>query len=406
LTDVDGVRLIDMLGTGMAGLLWTADPVQGGGSHYRFLDFTNGTKPYLLDQVDNHRGAVTRVRYAPTTDFYLADATKPETRWKTPLPFPVQVVAAVEVVDQVSRGKLSTRYRYHHGYWDGAEREFRGFGMVEQLDTESFDRFNSSGLPGTEARFDRVSRAQFSPPTLTKTWFHLGPTGDEFEVREETLFSNEYWPLDPPVLERPAATVQLLHSLPARHRSDALRCLRGQVLRTELFALDGSARQDRPFTVTEMQYGIREEDPPPPGDDDRLRIFFPHPVAERSTQWERGTDPMHRFSFTGAYDAYGLAAREISLAVPRARDFRTAAGAGEPYLGSQTLTRYAQRDDARRYLVDRVAATTSYEIVNDGSLPLFDLLEAVERGGVELPVTGQTLRGHRIITWVFSSWFV
>ena len=26
--------------------------------------------------------------------------------------------------------------RYHHGYFDGVEREFRGFGLVEQLDTE------------------------------------------------------------------------------------------------------------------------------------------------------------------------------------------------------------------------------------------------------------------------------
>ena len=63
------------------------------------------------------------------------------TRWRSRLPFPVQVVARVEVIDEISGGKLATEYRYHQGYWDGEEREFRGFGLVEQFDTETFDRF-------------------------------------------------------------------------------------------------------------------------------------------------------------------------------------------------------------------------------------------------------------------------
>ena len=90
--------------------------------------------------------------------FYLEDQKRPATRWKTTLPFPVQVVSRVEVIDDFSKGKLTTEYRYHHGYWDGAEREFRGFGMVEQLDTESFEEYDSSGLHGAEA-FLRQSRS-------------------------------------------------------------------------------------------------------------------------------------------------------------------------------------------------------------------------------------------------------
>ncbi len=37
-----------------------------------------------------------------------------------------------------ARNRFVTRYAYHHGYFDGVEREFRGFGMVEQWDTEEF----------------------------------------------------------------------------------------------------------------------------------------------------------------------------------------------------------------------------------------------------------------------------
>ena len=86
------------------------------------------------------------------------------TRWKTPLPFPVQVVARVEVVDALSKGKLTTEYRYHHGYWDGAEREFRGFARVDQRDTETFDDYNASGLHSGGRDFTRVPLRTFSPP--------------------------------------------------------------------------------------------------------------------------------------------------------------------------------------------------------------------------------------------------
>ena len=61
------------------------------------------------------------------------------------------MVAAVEVVDAISKGKLTTEYSYHHGYWDGGEREFRGFGRVVQRDTEVFERYGGEGLhPGVE----------------------------------------------------------------------------------------------------------------------------------------------------------------------------------------------------------------------------------------------------------------
>jgi RHS repeat-associated protein len=390
LTNVDAVRLADMLGTGMAGVLWTFDQIAGIGSNFQFLDLTGSSKPYLLDKVDNQMGAVTRVQYAASTKFYLADVGQPETCWKTPLPFPVLVVEQVEIIDGISKGKLTTRYNYHHGYWDGSEREFRGFGRVEQFSTETFEAFNHSGLHGNSIDFNRVGNAQFSPPTLTKTWFHLGAIGDEFRERQDANFSSEYWPEDPSVLERPQQTIALLANLAGRPRADAIRSLRGSILRTELYALDGSDREMRPYTVTESQYGVRQELAPVEADKDRQRIFFPHLAAQRTTQWERGSEPMTKFSFTGEYDQYGLPAAQVMLAVPRRRDFRLAAATAEPYLGTRTTTTYAQRDDTDHYMVDRVASTTSFEIINNGSQPLFDLVQDVSTGAATLDLFAQT----------------
>ena len=66
----------------------------------------------------------------------------------TRLPFPVHVVERIETYDFVSRNLFVTRYAYHHGYYDGVEREFRGFGRVDQWDTEEFATLTSSpGMP-------------------------------------------------------------------------------------------------------------------------------------------------------------------------------------------------------------------------------------------------------------------
>ena len=53
--------------------------------------------------------------------FPLAEAGAP---WATTLPFPVHVVERVTVRDTWRNTTFSTTYAYHHGYFDGEEREF------------------------------------------------------------------------------------------------------------------------------------------------------------------------------------------------------------------------------------------------------------------------------------------
>jgi hypothetical protein len=72
-SDKDAVRLIDMLGSGISGVLWSADAGALSRQNMFFLDFTEGVKPYLLHEMDNHIGSLTRVGYAPSTRFYPDD---------------------------------------------------------------------------------------------------------------------------------------------------------------------------------------------------------------------------------------------------------------------------------------------------------------------------------------------
>lgn len=383
-TSMDHVRLVDLNGTGVSGVLWSSDATALSRHRLMFLDFTGGRKPYVLNEMDNHMGAVTRVEYRPSTHYYLEDQKKPNTRWRTPLPFPVQVVARVEVIDQISKGKLTTEYRYHHGYWDGAEREFRGFGMVEQLDTESAGDYHGNALHG-DTEFNRflevVLKKHFSPPTLTKTWFHQGPVGEEFGDWEESDYTYEYWSEDPQLLDHTGQVNTFLSRysdrgagrMPSpgnrRIKRDALRTLRGSILRTELYGLDGSDRQDRPYTVTEHAYSLREEQPPTDPKSQRPHIFFPHPIAQRTTQWERGDDPMTQFTFSEGYDPFGQPTEQTAVAMPRRAAKRKPIAATvdiQPdetrILATHSRTEYATPPDQTIYLHDRVCKTKLYEL--------------------------------------------
>jgi RHS repeat-associated protein len=389
-SDVDAVRLADVLGTGISGVLWSTDVNGLSRQNLFFLDFTGGIKPYLLDEMDNHMGALTRVQYKSSTNFYLEDQSGPETRWKTPLPFPVQVVARVEVIDEISKGKLTTEYCYHHGYWDGAEREFRGFGMVEQFDTETFNDYVGRGLHEDAKSFAPVAPVHFSPPTLVRTWFHQGPIGDEFGDWEELDHSDEYWSGDPQLLNHTQSVNAFLKTLTDRRvKRDALRALRGSILRTELYAQDGSPRAARPYTVTESCYGLREESPLGLDDEERLHLFFPHLKSQRTTQWERGDDPMTQFTFTDDYDEFGQPQRQTKIACPRGwRDLNDQPG--EPYLGTRTVTVYAKPVEPQVQTRDRVAKTTTSELENTTGKRVFDLANLSDMSA-DLKIIGQML---------------
>jgi RHS repeat-associated protein len=386
------VRMVDLLGTGIAGLLWSREAGGLPAERMFFLDFTGGRKPYLLNDIDNQMGSLTRIEYAPSTQFYLQDQVSPMTRWKTNLPFPVQVVSRVEVIDQLSGGKLTTAYNYHHGCWDGGEREFRGFGLVEQLDTQRFEAYNGPGLHGAERGFTSVEPLLFSPPTLTRTWFHQGPVGDELGDWEELDWSDEYWPGDPPLLNHKASIDAFLRTLPDRHsRRDALRSLRGSVLRTELYALDGSPLEDRPYTVTETASGLREESPPGPEEAGRQRIFFAHTLAQRTTQYERGDDPLTKFEFKENYDAFGQPRDQVAIGCPRGwRGLDDRVPVQAPFLATCSRTDFADSPGEEPYIKDRVVRTSSFHLRQRGERTLFEL-KAENTDPEALDLIGQSL---------------
>lgn len=120
-------RLSDMNGNGSTDLVWV-DP----SGSVTVVDLYP-KRPNLLTRITNGIGRVTDIVYATSVDQLTRDGGP--MAWRNRVPFSMQVVDRVVDTDTFSGVSQRRDYRYHHGYWDGEESQFRGFEEVEILRT-------------------------------------------------------------------------------------------------------------------------------------------------------------------------------------------------------------------------------------------------------------------------------
>lgn len=111
------VRFADMNGSGSTDVVW----VDASGQ-VSFLEVFP-TRPNLLVSIDNSIGKVISVSYGSSTDHLLRD----DRDWSLRLPHPMLVVDEVSVLDELSGKEDRTVIEYRNGYYDGQEKQFRGF---------------------------------------------------------------------------------------------------------------------------------------------------------------------------------------------------------------------------------------------------------------------------------------
>ncbi|HEX6839866.1 MAG TPA: toxin TcdB middle/N-terminal domain-containing protein [Polyangia bacterium] len=305
----------------------------------RYVDLMSGIKPHLLTSVKNNLGATTTVTYLPSTKFYLDDRNA-GLPWVTRLPFPVHVVASVETDEAVTGTRLVTTYRYHHGHYDGIEREFAGFGMVEQEDAETLRQ-------GAAAPF------AYTPPKRVKTWFDTGAFFESGPV--STQYRREYssdFPQLVPDSTGPAGIT------PDEAR-EAARARRGRIVRQELFGLDGSALEPHPYIVTESNCEVRRIQP---RDGNRYAAFDVIPRETLTAHSERNpADPRSEHDVTLAVDAFGNVLEAAHVAYARN-------GVGGAVPQARTLVTYKQADyvtlagGADYYRAGLVRESRTYEL--------------------------------------------
>lgn len=320
MTPLHSVQVFDLLGNGTSCIVWSSPLPGEANTPLRYIQLmgkteTEGNKPYLLKEVNNNMGAVTRLKYESSTRFYLDDrkAGKP---WITKLPFTVQVLTRQEVYDAISDTYFVSKYAYHHGYFDPVEREFRGFGMVEQWDTEDYDSFKEQAL--FQAKAYNWSEESHIPPIHTKTWFHNGYYRQGGKITRQ--YESEYYGARDAggnLTEWTLADTPLPAGLQGDVAREAARALKGRPLRVEMYADDAITNPGlapHPYTVTESNYQIKVIQPK---GENRHTVFF---AAENETlafQYERNPDdPRVAHSFALSIDEFGNPTRRLAVVYP------------------------------------------------------------------------------------------
>lgn len=351
------VEVADFYGSGTGALVWSKTAVVGRGPNYRVLDLTGGRKPFLLDSFHNNMGRETRIHYATSTRF-MVKARAAGLNWRTTLPFPVHVVERVVTTDRIAKNRFVSRFVYHHGYFDGTEREFRGFGQVDQWDGESYQEFvtHASDAENQDPRFH-------VPPALTRTWFHTGG-GPEQDV----IFDEDYYQepgLTPAEIEsRRLPGARFPAGMTSEELRQARRSLHGAILRQELFSFDGSEREQHPYVVREESYGVRRLQEAT----DRPGVFDVHPAATLSLHYEREPhEPRVKHRLILAVDPYGNVLDEVDVSYGRRAPDPALVLADQQRQGTthvvystRVLTSAIDQGDA--YLLPQPADTRAYEL--------------------------------------------
>ncbi len=136
-SDVDGdipvrdtgtvVLFADMNGNGSSDIVW----IDSSGDTTYLEMFP--VRPNLMSRVENGLGKVSAVTYG-TSVTHMARDLAASAPWSHALPAPMMVVERYDEWNELTSIHETTDYVYHEGFYDGAEKQFRGFIRVEQYE--------------------------------------------------------------------------------------------------------------------------------------------------------------------------------------------------------------------------------------------------------------------------------
>ncbi|MES2520775.1 MAG: SpvB/TcaC N-terminal domain-containing protein [Bacteroidota bacterium] len=332
------ISVVDLLGKGTGCIVWSSPLPANSQAPMRYIDLMGGTKPHIMVSHTNGMGKETVVEYKSSTEFYLADK-KAGHPWITKLPFPVQCVSKLEIIDTVSDARFTNKYSYHHGYYDHAEKEFRGFGRVDQTDTEEFEYLkNKAATNATDIQFHE-------PPLLTKTWFHTGA----FIARDRILdhFKHEYWSKNEALPDG-----VLPKDLTAIEYREALRACKGMTLRQEVFSLDGSTKKDIPYSVATHNCHVQLKQKK---GTNAHAVFMVHESEAITFSYERNSaDPRVAHTLNLEFDEMGNVKKSVSVVYGRTGEQTT------PLIGLNKLTEQQAILDAEQRKVHLIYTESEF----------------------------------------------
>jgi hypothetical protein len=292
------VSIADLRGLGCSSLILSVPHITP--QHWRY-DFVE-SKPYLLTGTHNNMGASETISYRSSAQEWL-DEKAAHTKAGTPavchVPMALHLVSSQTREDEITGNRLTRKFAYRQGYYDGVEREFRGFGLLLETDNETNP--------------DDADAQGFTMPSLKKTWFHTGKTVDMPRIGYND---------DPQAVALGKALLcqyqgEAGHDIPVAAptpatRIEMARALSGHVLRSETFGVDRRRKTRTLYSVQEHRYRIRLLQAP-----DSHRSYarmLPLPLESITYQYE-GTvdDPQCQHTLNLQHDQYGALTHSLDI---------------------------------------------------------------------------------------------
>lgn len=319
------ITVTDFLGNGVACIVWSSTLPGDSAAPLKFIDLMNSKKPHVMKKYWNNMGKEVEFEYLPSTNFYLKDK-KNGNPWITKLHFPVHCISKTITRDLITKYEFISTYKYHHGYYDNIEREFRGFGMVEQIDSEPFKYFEKTSATNFQ------SKDLHQDPVITKTWNHTGVYNDRDNILG--LYSNDYWynskSLEDNIEEiyekvlpdahfvtSPKIDQSFITNLSEQELREGIRACKGMPLRTELFSRGENEDylNDIPYTVSDMNCVIELVQPK---GQNHHAVFVVKESEAITYSYERDlNDPRISHNLNIKLDEYGNVLESASVVYPR-----------------------------------------------------------------------------------------
>jgi RHS repeat-associated protein len=292
------VSAADLQGQGYSSLVLTVPHMSP--RHWRY-DLVHA-KPYLLCGTNNNLGAAATVVYRSSAQEWLDEKKYLQARDQPAvchLPFALPLVSVQIQHDEITGNQLTQRFSYRKAFYDGVEREFRGFAL--QLSSDCEEQAHGQREEG------------YSAPVLRKTWFHVGrvlnpPTQDYFDGDSNaidlkgTLYSYYHEADDCDQLVIPDA----------KEQAQLCNALVGQVLRNELF--DFGDEDGTPYSVEQHRYLLRRLQRPTGGKHAPYHVLHVLPVEIITYRYEReSTDPVCQKTLNLQWDAFGNPTNSVTV---------------------------------------------------------------------------------------------
>lgn len=387
--NISSAVILDFLGNGTPCLVWSNSLQHAQYASVHYLELTNGVTPGLMISMQNGLGRETRIRYGHSASHYLRCRAEGKP-WISKIPGHFIVADSKEIIDHITQSRHVLEYRYRDGQYDGSERSFVTFGLVEEYDTELFPQQN---IPHD---------ATYAQPRCVKTWLHSGMFG--WDSRRAQQFYNKD-------NKQPRLASQFFEAdeaLDAEDFAKGYRSLAGKMIRQEIYAADGSGTiAEHPYQVAQFKYAIRKQQPKTAFSSS---CYYSYLAESLQIDYEQqAEDPRVAHHLVVKMGPYGQPELDVNIAYARRAGSPGLLPAQMQDIITATEHRYLHQDDADAYQPNTSYESREFEINRLDHLPnevvQMSLLKTNLAAYIQLPLSpDQALPAggatkSRLISW-------